>query len=67
MINLEYDFHKSFQENLYMIDNWINNGSGWLIQSVDAKYVNISIYSTLSGSKYIKLRHKFKKINERSD
>ena len=34
---------KSFQDILYRIDNWINEGSGWVIKSADAEYVNISI------------------------
>ena len=29
---------KSFQEIFYRIDNWINEGSGWVIESVDAEY-----------------------------
>ena len=47
VINLKYDLNKSFQEVLYRIDNWINEGFGWVIESVDAEYVNISIYSPL--------------------
>ena len=27
-INFKFDLHKSFQEILYKIDNWINKGSG---------------------------------------
>ena len=38
---------------LYRVDNWINEGSGWVIELTDAEYVNISIYSPLSGSSYI--------------
>ena len=47
VINLEYDVVKSFQEIVYRIDNWINQGSCWAIESVNAEYVNISIYSPL--------------------
>ena len=43
----KYDLDKSFQEILYRIDNWINEGSGWIIESTEAQYVNISIYSPL--------------------
>ena len=43
---------KFFQEIFYRIDDWINEGSGWMIESVDTEYVNISIYSPLSGSTY---------------
>ena len=55
MSNLKYDFDKSFQEILYRIDNWISKGSGQVIEYVDAKYVNISIYNALSGRKNIGL------------
>ena len=41
---------KSFQEILYRTDNWINEGSGWIIESIEAQYVNISIYSPLIRS-----------------
>ena len=42
------------------IDNWINKGSRWIIESVDAKYLNISVYKPLSGSTYIKLSRDLK-------
>ena len=45
---------------MYKIDYWINEGSGWVIEIVDAEYVNISAYSPLSGSIYIKLPHKLR-------
>ena len=60
MINLEYDLDKSFQEILYRIDNWINEGSDWIIESIGAEYVNISIFSPLSGSSYIELPRRLK-------
>ena len=43
VINLEYDLDKYFQEILYRIDNWINEGSGWVMELVEAKYVNICL------------------------
>ena len=51
---------RSFQEILYRIDNWINEGSGWIIKSTEAQFVNISIYTPLSGSTYIELPDKLK-------
>ena len=36
VINSEYSLDSSFQEILCRIDNWINKGSGWIIESVDA-------------------------------
>ena len=38
---------ESLQEILHIIDNWINEGSGWVIESIDAEYVNICIYGPL--------------------
>ena len=60
VINLRYDIDKSFQEVLCRIDNWINEGSGWLTESVDAEDANISVFSPLSGSTYIKLSCRLK-------
>ena len=54
VINFKYDLDKSFQEVLYRIEYWINKGSDWIIESVDAEYVNISVYSPISGNTYIK-------------
>ena len=51
----KHDLNKSFQEILYRIDNWINEGSGWIIESINSEYVNISVYSPLIGSTYIEL------------
>ena len=34
---------KSLLEFLKRIDKWISEGSGLIIESIDAKYVNISI------------------------
>ena len=34
IINYEYCLDKCFQEILYRIDNWINKGSGWIIESI---------------------------------
>ena len=56
----KYDLAKSFQEVLYRIDNWINEGSCWKTESIEAQYVNISIYSLLIGSTYIELPDKLK-------
>ena len=55
VINFEYYLDKYFQEILYRIDNWINKGSVWVIESIDGEYVNNSVYSPLIGSTYIEL------------
>ena len=38
-----------------MIDNWINEGSGWIIELIESQYINISTYRPLSGSSYMDL------------
>ena len=60
VINSKYHLDKSFQEILYRIDNWMNEGSGWITKSINGEYVNISFYSPLIGSTYIKLPAKLK-------
>ena len=50
-----FKLEKSFEEILYMIDVWINNGSGWIIELIESQYINISTYRPLSGSSYIDL------------
>ena len=65
--NSEYNLDKSFQEILCRINNWINKVSGWIIESIEAQYANISMCSPLIGSTYIELPKKIKKSNERSN
>ena len=55
IINHRYKLDKSFQEILYRIDAWINEGSGWIIESIESQYINISAYKPLVGSSYIDL------------
>ena len=38
-----------------MIDAWINEGSGWIVESIESQYINISTYRPLSGSSYMNL------------
>ena len=35
-----------------MIDAWINEGSGQIIESIESQYINISAYKSLVGSSY---------------
>ena len=55
MINHRFKLGESFQEILYMIDAWTNNGSAWIIESVESQYINISVCRPLVGSSYIDL------------
>ena len=55
VINHKFSLKNAFQEILYRIDNWINEGSGWIVESIESQYINISTYRPLSGSSYVKL------------
>ena len=55
MINHEFSLKNAFQEILYRVDNWINEGSGWIVELIESQYINISTYKLLSGSSYVKL------------
>ena len=50
-----FKLENSFQEILYMIDVWINHGSGWNVESIESQYINISTYRPLSGSFHMDL------------
>ena len=43
-----FKLENSFEQILYMIDVWINNGSGWIIELIESQYINISTYRPLS-------------------
>ena len=55
VINHRFKLEESFQEILYKIDCWINEGSGWIIESIESQYINISTYRSLLGNSYIDL------------
>ena len=40
---------------MYKIDNWVNEGSGWIIELIESQYINISTYRPLSESSYVEL------------
>ena len=44
VINHKFDIDKSLQETLYRTDNWINERSGWIVESIDSQYINISTF-----------------------
>ena len=55
MINHKFSLKNAFQELLYRIDNWINEGSGWIVELLKFQYINISSHRPISGSSYVKL------------
>ena len=68
MINSdEFGLDQSFQEILYRVDNWINQGSGWIVESIEGFYLNVSSYSPLIGSTYIGLPDELKNSRKEID
>ena len=55
MINHKFGLENLFQEMLYRIYNWINERSGWIVESIESQYISISTYGPLSGRSYISL------------
>ena len=53
--NYRFKLENYFQEILYRIDAWINEGSGWIVESIESQYINISTYRPLLGSSYMNL------------
>ena len=62
VINLDFEspIDKSFEEIVYRVHNWINEGSGWKIDSIISEYVNISKYSPFLASSFIELPNELK-------
>ena len=46
VINHKYSLENVFQEILYKIDNWINEGSGWIVELIESQYINILKFLT---------------------
>ena len=53
--DIEPELNMSRQEILNVIDNWVSEGSGWVIDRIDSHYINVTLYKPLNGSSYIKL------------
>ena len=55
VIGDKFKIDQCFNEIIYRLDNWISHGSGWIVEEIISQYLNLSSYSPLSGSTYIKL------------
>ena len=43
------------QEILNVIDKWVSEGSGQVIDRIDSHYINVTLYKPLNGSSYMEL------------
>ena len=53
--DIEPELNMSRQEILNVIDKWVSEGSGWVIDQIDSHYINVTTYRPLHGSSYIEL------------
>ena len=53
--DIEHELSMSRQEILNVIDKWVSEGSGWVIDRIDSHYMNVTTYTPLHGSSYIEL------------
>ena len=53
--DIESELNMSRQEILNVIDKWVSEGSGWVIDRIDSHYLNVTLYKPLNGSSYIEL------------
>ena len=49
------ELNMSRQEILNVIDKWVSEGSGWVIDRIDSHYINVTTYKPLHGSSYVEL------------
>ena len=53
--DIEPELNMSRQEILNVIDKWVSESSGWVIDRIDSHYLNVTPYKPLNGSSYIEL------------
>ena len=58
--DIEHELSMSRQEILNVIDKWVSEGSGWVIDRINSHYINIITYQPLHGSSYFELPTKLR-------
>ena len=53
--DIEPELSMSRQEILNVIDKWVSEGSGWVIDLIDSHSISVTLYKPLNGSSYIEL------------
>ena len=65
--DIEPELNMSRKEILNVIDKWVSEGSGWVIDQIDSHYINVTLYKPLNGSSYIELPTELRKRTQRKD
>ena len=47
--DIEHELNMSRQEILKLIDQWVSEGLGWVIDQIDSHYINVTTYTPLHG------------------
>ena len=58
--DIEHKLSMSRQEILNVIDEWVSEGSGWVINRIDSHYINFTTCQPLHGSSYLELPAKLR-------
>ena len=58
--DIEHELSMSRQEILNVIDKWVSEGSGWVIDRIDSHYINVTTYQPLHGSSDLELPAKLR-------
>ena len=53
--DIKPELSMSRQEIMNAIDKWVSEGSGWVINSINNHYINVTLYKPLHGSNYTEL------------
>ena len=59
--DIEPKLSTSRQEILNVIDKWVSEGLGWVMDRIDSHYINVTLYKPLNGSSYIELPTELRK------
>ena len=53
--DIESELNMSRQNILNVIDKWVSEGLGWVIDRIDSRYINVTLYKPPNGSSYMEL------------
>ena len=65
VVNHKFSLENAFQGALYRIDNWINEGSAWIVELIKSQYINIWTYWTINRKFLCKIACWMKKTNKK--
>ena len=55
VINQRFNLNSAYEELKHRLDIWTGEGSRWVIDNIEAIFIDISNYDPLAGSSYIYL------------